>query len=192
VSTITSLVLFGTARSVEPTLVSKVLKLLGMQNSVFVTRYAEEDQSWRNLMDGIEEYPAHEILGARVPAEEAPIFYETGKLLKISGCEANPKAYKARIIYALHDLFPEETAREFYLNNLDLTFGAHDLFTTEDFPEPKLFGRPNVSLSFNGYRMPHNWEQYRAAAFALPLVQEVKEGFEAIIDAPVEMVMYTS
>src|SRR4051812_35893156 len=42
-------------------------------------------------------------------------------------------------------LFPEETARDFYLNNLDLTFGAHDVFTAKDFSEPKQFGRPNTS-----------------------------------------------
>lgn len=170
--------------------VGDALKVLGVTEAVRVYRLAGGLHLWESVRTGEEEWPATEVNGIRIPASEASLYYENGKHLAIDCIKAHPSDRCAQLVQAVHERFPTEVSREFYLNNLVVNAGPHDIFESVENPNGELFAATNFSVAFWGYRHPADLSLFRAFIDESPLVDNIKRDLADVTSSRIECQVY--
>jgi hypothetical protein len=129
-------------------------------------------------------------LGHRVPSHEAPDYFISGKLMNIDCIVGNENDMRAKIVNLVHERFPDELKRDFYLNNLSVRFGPHDVFEAVECPSGHLFAHTTFSVSIWGYRHPIDILALRKTILSSSIVQTTQKGLSQILNQEVEAVVY--
>jgi len=177
-------------KSIAKSHISKVLENLQVQGNVRVSRYDGPSNNWAIFKEPWVGYPDYEVLGQMVPIQSAQALYKPEKFLLIDCIHGNPKDLRARVVDFVHKQFPEEVTRDFYLNNLSVNFGLHDVFEATENPNGTLFAHTYFSISIWGYRHPTSLAAFRETLLSSGIVKTAKNELSEILSQKVESVVY--
>ena len=170
--------------------ISSILSYLRVKGEVRVSRYEGPSDDWKIFKAPWKEYPDYEVLGQIVPVGIAHEFFLPGKFLLISCIIGNSEDLRARIVDFAHKEFPDEVRRDFYLNNLSVKFGPHDIFEALENSSGTLFAQTNVSISIWGYRHPSDLATFRETLLSSDIVKKAQTELAEILGQQVEAVVY--
>lgn len=176
--------------ALTPSKVDSVLKAIRVGDPLKIYRALGGTHDWDNFLNQWAEYPADDILGKRITVEEAGSFYIPDRFLLISCLKGRQEDLRAQIVELVHNQFPEEVKRDFYLNNLSVSFGPHDIFETTENPRGKLFAQTNFSVSIWGYRHPSDLAALRNSLLSSQIVKQAQAELSNIVGEDVQAVVY--
>jgi hypothetical protein len=104
--------------------------------------------------------------------------YQPGNVLSVTFKYPSPVALR---VYEDNLTLPESVRGDFNTWDLGMTLGWHDLFSTADDPQPRLFGRAFFSVRIGGQGSPGDWEEYRRRVWALPAIAEMRAKLEPLM-----------
>ena len=170
--------------------INTALRILGVREVVKIYRAIEELNEWTDFVRGTEEWPDYEIVGQRISPGEAGSYYDPKKYLSVDCVRGHPEDRRAQLVNLIHNNFPTEVQRDFYLNNLVLKVGPHDIYEIVENPTGELFARTSFSVAFWGYRHPENVEGFRAFLRESALVRDIQSDLSAIIRSSIDYRIY--
>ncbi len=170
--------------------VNDVLRALRVVGVVHIYRAVQGHFDWDNFMTGVMDWPERDIMGQRVAPEDAGSFFDPTKYLSVDCVRGHPEDRRAQLVSLIHEHFPHELQREFYLNNLVVTAGPHDVFEIVENSNGELFARTNFSVAFWGYRHPENTAVLRSFLGSSELVQTIQTDLAAIVKSEISWRLY--
>lgn len=179
-----------TPKAISGADISKVLLALRVQGDVRVSRYDGPANDWGIFKEPWIEYPDYEVLGQIVSVEEVQTLYEPEKFLLISCMKGNDADLRARVVDFVHRHFPEEVKRDFYLNNLSVNFGPHDIFEATENSSGTLFAQTTFSVSIWGYRHPSDLSGLREKLLNSEIVKTAQSELASILGEEIRAVVY--
>lgn len=184
--------------------IDMIVELSGVSEADFVERTKSESRDWdiflketglaagdeASLGGGIRPYWVEieehiEDIPSPVPASELSRYYVDGTSLH-AGLE---KARHADLIVGAVKGFPERVRGDFEPWNFVVRCGYHDLFECVENDAGTYFGRASLSISFWGYGLPEDWDEFRRMAEADEVIQAVRREYEEIL-GPLSQVCY--
>ncbi|MDB6153158.1 MAG: hypothetical protein JWL90_1611 [Chthoniobacteraceae bacterium] len=176
--------------ALSPAAVTAALLSLGIQGPVRISRAFEGLFEWEDFLHGEAEWPDNEFTGILVASENAGQYFDPEKYLSVDCVTGHPDDRRAQLAYLVNDHFKSELDREFYLNNLVLKVGPHDVYETLENPAGELFARTNFSVAFWGYRHPENLEEFRTFLNEIELRRLIQAGLSEAIGASIDYRIY--
>jgi hypothetical protein len=170
--------------------VDSVLKFLQVIEPLSIYRALSGTNGWQNFLNQWSEYPADDILDKRITVEEAGSFCIPDRFLLIDCIKGRQEDLRAQVVELVHKKFPDEVKRDFYLNNLSIKCGPHDIFETTENPQGKLFAQTNFSVSIWGYRHPSDLAALRNFLLSSQIVKQAQAELSNIVGDEVQAVVY--
>ncbi len=196
------IVFFTTARLENPArLLQRVIDYTGADHLIFVSRLLTPDTSWRRAKSepvysvddppGVypqDEDPSEQI-GRKWPVDQAAELFVGLDLRHIFYVRASPRG---RSIYeAINRDTPETIRGTFWVVDVSVWIGFHDLFEFSEHLEGRYFGRASFSFHVSGHGCPNDWAEFGRRVFDVPEVRSLKADLESIV-GPLEQCVYWS